>query len=139
MNAWSHLPNAKHIDRILASAKANPELWLHTSQQARYQVWIDIWNQSLEYAEEQARYQVWQQARYQAYAQPYDQARKQAWYQARDQVTGALLALIAYDDCASYLDLSVDQLQMLYALTDHPACFLLQPSAVVFAKEKELT
>ena len=27
MSAWSHLPNAKHIDRILASVKENPAAW----------------------------------------------------------------------------------------------------------------
>ena len=25
--AWSHLPNAHHIDWVLASLKENPELW----------------------------------------------------------------------------------------------------------------
>ena len=30
--AWAHLPNAEHIDRILASLKANP------------QQWVDAWN-----------------------------------------------------------------------------------------------
>jgi hypothetical protein len=25
--AWSHLPNAAHIDRVLASVKAHPEAW----------------------------------------------------------------------------------------------------------------
>ena len=27
MSKWSHLPNAKYIDRIIAHAKANPTAW----------------------------------------------------------------------------------------------------------------
>jgi hypothetical protein len=51
---------------------------------------------------------------------------------------GAILALIAYDDSAKYLELSVDQLQMMYLLNEHPACLLLQPVVQVFAMEREL-
>ena len=98
MNAWSHLPNAKHIDRVLASVKSQPKLWD----------------------------QVW------------DQAWGQAWGHARGEARSALLALVAYDDCAKYLNLPIDQLQMLYHLTEHPACLLLQPAVVAFAMEKEL-
>jgi hypothetical protein len=35
--------------------------------------------------------------------------------------------------------MSIDQLEMLYQLTEHPACILLQPAVLVLAKEKELT
>jgi hypothetical protein len=126
MNAWSHLPNAAHIDRVVASVKSHPELW----GQVRVQAWDQVWKQ--------ARDQVWVQARDQAI----DQARDQSWYLARDQeggqAMGALLALVAYDDCATYLQLPIDQLKMLYQLNEHPACLLLQPAVLVFAKEKEL-
>jgi hypothetical protein len=27
MSKWSHLANAKHIDRIIAEVKANPKAW----------------------------------------------------------------------------------------------------------------
>ena len=118
MSAWSHLPNAKHIDRVLASIKSHPKLW--------DQAWSQVWNQ--------ARDQVWHQSWY--------QARDQSWYLARDQeggqAMGAMLALVAYDDCATYLQLPIDQLKMLYQLNEHPACLLLQPAVLVFAKEKEL-
>jgi hypothetical protein len=130
MSAWSHLPNAVHIVRVLALIKSHPKLWDQVWKQARDQAWY------------QARVQVWKQAREQAWEQAREQVWQQAWYQARDQairqVTGPLLALIAYDDCAKYLDLPIDQLQMLYHLTEHPACILLQPAVVAFAMEGEL-
>jgi hypothetical protein len=59
MNAWSHLPNAKHIDRVIASVKSHPELW------------DDAWAES----------RVWNQASLQAMRQALDQARNQVWYQ----------------------------------------------------------
>jgi hypothetical protein len=91
---------------------------------------------------EQARDQAWHQAWHQAWVQAWDQGRKQARDQVWDQVwhpaRDVLLALITYDDSAKYLKLSIDQLQMLYHLTEHPACLLLQPAAMVFAMEREL-
>ena len=130
MSAWSHLPNEVHIDRVLASVKSHPELWLHTRDQAWQQTNFNAWDQA------------WHQAWYQAWVQAWDQGRKQArdqvWYQVRHPARCSLLALITYDDCAKYLKLPIDQLKMLYQLNEHPACLLLQPAVLVFAKEKEL-
>ena len=39
MSAWSHLPNARHIDRVLASLKANPEAWDATRSATRSAAW----------------------------------------------------------------------------------------------------
>ena len=90
----------------------------------------------------QARDQAWHQAWYQAWVQAWDQGRKQARIQVLDQsfdkARSALLALVAYDDCAKYLNLPIDQLQMLYHLTEHPACLLLQPAVIAFELETEL-
>ena len=130
MNAWDHLPNAVHIDRVLASIKSHPKLW--------DQAWSQVWNQARDQVWHQSWYQARDQVWYQAWVQVWKQARDQVWVQARDQARGTILALVAYDDCAKYLNLPIDQLQMLYQLTDHPACLLLQPAVLVFAKEREL-
>jgi hypothetical protein len=122
MNAWDHLPNAVHIDRVLASVKAHPELW--NQAEAPHGVWA--WNLAWMQARDQARYQTG------------DQAWNLAWDQAGYQVRGTILALVAYDDCAKYLNLPIDQLEMIYQLSEHPACLLLQPAVVVFAMEGEL-
>ena len=126
MSAWSHLPNAVHIDRVLTSFKLQPELW----DQARNLAWVQAWGQAWGQARDQARDQAWYQAR--------EQVWMQAWGQAGNRARGTILALVAYDDCAKYLNLPIDQLEMLYHLTEHPACLLLQPAVLVFAKEKEL-
>jgi hypothetical protein len=122
MSAWDHLPNAAHIDRVLASVKSHPKLW--NQAEAPHGVWA--WNLAWMQARDQARYQTGDQA--------WDQAGNQAGYQVR----GAILALVAYDDCAKYLNLPIDQLEMIYQLSEHPACLLLQPAVLVFEKEKEL-
>ena len=36
MSEWSHLANAKHIDLIIAHAKANPKAWNAASPSAAY-------------------------------------------------------------------------------------------------------
>jgi hypothetical protein len=38
--AWAHLPNAKHIDAVLADVKARPEAWAA----ARDAVWGAVWD-----------------------------------------------------------------------------------------------
>jgi hypothetical protein len=122
MNAWDHLPNAVHIDRVIASANAYPELWK--------QAWYQVGNLEGNLEGNLAWVQAWKQGR--------DQARNQALDQVCYQAKGVVLALITYDDCAKYLDIPLDQLEMLYHLTEHPACILLQPAVLVFAMEREL-
>ena len=135
MTVWSHLLNAKHIDRVLTSVKSQPELWEQVRALAWDSKWYKVWGQ----AWHQARDQVWDQGREQVWdLTSVPTLQDPAWQRARARARGALLALIAYDDSAKYLDLPLDQLQMLYHLTDHPACILLQPAVFVFEKEKEL-
>jgi len=86
---WAHLPNAKHIDWVIASVKANPD--------AAYSA---------------ARHAAWRSA-----------VRDAAGYAARD----AVIALVAYDDCSKYLDMTPDELKVWAALSSDPAAILLQP------------
>jgi len=132
---WSHLPNAVHIDRVLASVKASPKIW------------ADAWN-SIRKSARDAAYGAARNTAYEAAGEgaahdaAWDAVLNAAWNAARNTAYGAawyaILALIAYDDAAKYLDLPLDQLQMLYALTEHPAALLLQPAVIAFSMEKEL-
>ena len=112
MNAWSNLPNAKHIDWVLASLKSN----------------IDIWNQANDQASDQAR----DQARYQAWNQAYEQTY--ARYQTYDQVGGVLLALVAYDDCDQYLRMSYSELKTWALVSENSQAILLL--SMVYVKEQ---
>jgi len=92
--AWADLPNAKHIDRILADLKKNPDRWYATRNAAS------------------------------------DAARDDAWY-------AALLALIAYDDCAYLLDEKPEHVQIL-ALLGNQVAILLYPACIALQKEYQI-
>ena len=135
MNAWSNLPNAKHIDWVLDSLKSNIDIW----NQAYDQAWEQAWEQAYDQAWKQARDQAWSQA----WKQVYDQAWNQAWDQAYeqswdtpfyDQVSGVLLALIAYDDCDQYLSMTFDELKTWALVSEKPQAILLLPMKWVLTK-----
>ena len=150
MNAWSNLPNAKHIDWVLASLKSNIDVWNQAYDQAWYEARDQAYDQARVQARDQARVQAlnqaldqaWYEARDQAYDQAYDQAldqvSDQAWNQARgqayEQASGVLVALIAYDDCDQYLSMTFDELKTWVALTEKPQAILLLP--MKYVKEK---
>jgi hypothetical protein len=129
MNAWDHLPNAKHIDRILASLKADFEIWNRAYHETLVEDKAHVFIQAF------------------ALIQPNDldtlhtiqiAMRDLSWsYSAVDAATDALIALVAYEDSAKYLELSVGQLNMLYQLNEHPACFLLRVAVRAFELEQE--
>ena len=48
MSEWSHLPNAKHIDWMLESVKANPEKWKAARDAARDAAMNAAWKAALE-------------------------------------------------------------------------------------------
>ena len=109
--AWAHLPNAKHIDAVLASLNANP------------QQWADAWNK------------IYPAGTTTAWCAAWCAARDAVWAAARGAVWGAMwaaiLALIAYDDCAYMLESEVDELRILAALGDQKA-ILLVPACLAF-------
>jgi hypothetical protein len=112
-NAWDDLPNAKHIDRILE---------LFTRDAARDAVRDAAWDV--------ARDAAWGAARYAARYAAWDVARDAAWGAAR----GALLALIAWDDCAYLLDLPPDAVRLIAVSGNHAAVLML-PTIVALNKE----
>ena len=67
---WSHLPNASHIDSILASVKAHPEQW---AVAARAAAWSAAWDTA-----QGAAYDAAQGA-----------VRGAAWLAARDEARSA--------------------------------------------------
>ena len=108
MTAWTHLPNAKYIDQVLASVKANPESWSAAWDATRGAAWNAAWNA----------------------------ARNAAWDATRDASQNAIAALIAYDDSSRYLKMTPDQLRIWGELGEDPAAVLLFPAVVVYHKLK---
>ena len=124
---WAHLPNAAHIDRVLASAKANPKHWALA------------WDKSWYAAQDAAWAAAWKATRA---TTPWDAVRGAAWNAvwavardavrdaargaAQNAVQDALLALIAYDDCAYMLDSDPGELAILAAFGNDRAILLLR-------------
>ena len=129
MSKWSHLPNAVHIDRVLASLNTRPDQWAARRIAISDKVWNEVWNEAWE-----ADWRVVWEA---AWETGFEGRRDNVWYAARDVVSGVLLCLIAYDDCAHILDSDVGELKILAALGDHRAILLL-PACIAFHTIKEL-
>jgi len=160
MSAWDHLPNAVHIDRVLASLRANPEIWYVAYEQSakindkihnrylttqnlvitladslHHKLWSIIRDQTIQapVLDDPALRQIRRGVPFQYEVQI---LRHESWHAY--MVLGTMASLVAYDDCSKYLDLPLDQLKMLYILNEHPACLLLQIAVQAFEMESEL-
>ena len=107
--AWAHLPNAQHIDRVLAHLKQHPDRWDAARGAAR----------------DAARGAAWGATR--------DAARDAA----RGAALGAISTLVAYDEAGDLMNRSPEQLNGLYQLTEHPMYLLLQPFLTIYPGEKQ--
>ena len=117
--AWAHLPNAAHIDRVLASMKKNPEKWSAAWYAAGNAAGGAAWDAAWGAVRGAVRGAAWDAA--------WNAARDESRDEAQDAAWGAILALIAWDDCAKYLSMTSDQLSMWAVLSESPAAILLQP------------
>ena len=130
-NAWDHLPNAKHIDRIMQSLKDDPGAW----------AWAAAWDAAggavRVAAGDAARDAVRDAARDAAWAAAWHAAWVAASDAAGAAVRGAVMALIAWDDCAYLLDTDPDKVRVL-ALLGQPAAILLLPAVIAFDQVKEM-
>ena len=124
--AWAHLPNAAHIDEVLASLKAYPGKWSAawdaTQTAARGAARGAVWNA--------ARDAVWNAA----WGAVWNAAWGGVWGAARVVAGDVIAALIAYDDAGQFMKLPVEQLKAMYRLDPHPMYLLLQPTAAIFAE-----
>ena len=128
---WSHLPNAKHIDWVIASLKANPEKWA-AARDAAYVAasWYEARNAAKAAAFDAANNAAWDAGR--------DAARDAAWDAAWYAASDAILALIAYDDCGYMIESEIDEIKILAKLGDAKTLLLL-PACIVFNETKALT
>ena len=130
MSEWSHLPNAAHIDRVIESANAYPEVW----SAARRSAWSAAWEAAQSAAWLAARNAAWLAARRLAWLAARDAAR----YAVRAAARDAIVAFIAYDDAAKYLSMTSDQLKAWAILSDDPASILLLPAVIAYERISEV-
>ena len=147
---WAHLPNAVHIDRVIASAKAHPGHW-NTAANTAWIVELDSTHDTTRNAAWEA---AWEAAHCTITSQERQESRDAAWVTAYSAwkpsthdawkylawmgvVCGAIRALVAYDDCAYMLDSDPGELAIVAKLGD-PRAVLLLYACKVFHSLKEL-
>jgi hypothetical protein len=136
MTAWSHLPNAAHIDRIIADLQARPEVWDAAWSAASDAAWSAAWAAARDaawLAAGLAGRPACAAARDAAWHAASDAAWDAAWHAADDAARDAVAALVAWDDCAHLLDTDADQVRVL-ALLGHQPAVLLLPAAIALNK-----
>jgi len=123
---WSHLPNAKYIDRVLSHIENDPESW-EVAWRAARAVARDA-------ALDAARAAAWGAQREAAWEAAWRAARaaqrEAARGAARKAAMGAIIALIAWDHAGALLDLPAEQVRVL-ALLGQPAAILIYPARLV--------
>jgi len=134
---WAHLPNAVHIDRILASVKENPEKWSAAHTAARSAAHTAAYTAARDAARDAARSAAWSAAYTAARSAAYTAARDAAWNGARGAVVAwddAVACCVAWDDCAYMLDMPEDALKVLRAVGNQPAVLLSAAAKVLRAE-----
>jgi hypothetical protein len=142
--AWHHLPNAAHIDRIIADLKVNINNWNWAYSaawdDARSAAWDDARSATYSEAREVAGVAAYSAARDRAWAAAGYAAREvdgvSAWHAASCAARSAIVALITWDDTGDYLDLSIDKVRVLAELGDKRAILML-PAVIAFERSKE--
>jgi hypothetical protein len=133
MTKWGHLPNAKHIDFVLESVKYNPDDW--------DLAWVADWDPVMYQARDTAWGLAWDLGRKAAWDAAgdaaRDAARDAAWgtssgLDARLAAKNAILALIAYDDCAYMLDMDYEELKTYAIISENSVAILLLPAVKAF-------
>jgi len=119
--AWSHLPNAAHIDKILADVKANPNNWDMPRLTGRENI-----KDNILFAD--AAGWAWYMTQQTIY--------KLAYGRSYRIVFDAMLALITWDNISKYLDMPSSQV-FEHLILDNKAALML-PAVLAFEKSKEL-
>ena len=143
MSAWSDLPNASHIDRVIVTLKKHTEIWGAARDAARDEAW-DAVRTAARHPAWKVIYdsiwmaKAWSEARAAARDAVRDESYGAAYGAALNSAWGAILALIAYDDCEQYLSMTSEELQAWATLTEQPAAVLLLPAVTAFERINEL-
>lgn len=156
MNAWSHLPNAQHIDRVIESVKSYHKVWTETNANFNVSTNTPYYEDyhfylykarlhSVKIIQEfmETHFGAWHAARDAAYEAAYRANKKQigAKDAARISAWDAITALVAHDDAAKYLSMTPDTLKTWAFISNDPSAILLLPTVTAFEqinKQKNL-
>lgn len=122
--AWSHLPNAHHIDWVLKSVRENSELWALAFN--------DIWNADTKF---RTNFSAACEA-IPSYIDYFfeDITMPAKNFSAEFLAHKVISALIAWDDCDRFLAMPYEKLKVWAVLSEDPRAVLLL--SMVYLKEK---
>jgi len=118
--AWSHLPNAALIDLMLLNLATYPDQFAVLDNSPPNAAQRDTARQQMNDGKRDRVYHCAYDAAYRAAP---NGMREKAWR----AVSGAMLALVTYDDAEQYLSMTAEELRLWAALSESPAAILLQP------------
>jgi len=130
--AWSHLPNAKHIDWVLETLEKDPKVWRASLFSAEHGA-LDVFRSMLGAAGLAVWGTSWNSLAVKAALDAAGEATKG---DARGAMWGAVAALVAWDDSSKLLNKSVEEVIEL-ARTGNHAAVLMLPAVIVKNKLKE--
>jgi hypothetical protein len=132
--AWAHLPNAKHIDRILADEAEHPERWSAVG----YAFLTPDWVVARHAAVAAARTAAKDAGREDALSRTYDVLNSCIRVDPWIPIWGAALALISWDHAGDLLDLPPDELEAIAKLGVPAAIMLLAACRALNHSLKEM-
>jgi hypothetical protein len=115
LSPWNDLPNAKHIDFVLEHMQKYPTEWVRR----RAPGWADVWYETKDLVRSANRNEYWYVI--------IDRTNSEYSVYSRS----ALLALIAYDDCAHLLYSDPAEVELLAKLGVPAAVLLLTASSAI--------
>jgi hypothetical protein len=127
-SGWSHLPNAKYIDRILAHVKTNHEAWPAAPMCST--AWSAARSACIDNADGPA-------GRKAAIDAAWDATWSAAENAELSAAGDAILALVSWDHAGALLDLPAEQVRVL-ALLGQPAAILLYPTVLAMENTQNI-
>ena len=128
---WAHLPNARHIDAVLADVRKRPEAWGNGGgDYTAVALAACVRDVVLHDQREVARHAALRAAQKALRNEEWSTRRHKKWA----EVTYATDALIAWDSSADLLECTPDVLRAMIDLAEPPVCHqaaLLLPYAIV--------
>ncbi len=134
--AWSHLPNATYIDRIIVSVKADPKTWSQTWYNPHHVPVAAVERLQIRFeAKNKGWDTLWPEIRA-AFITPNPAKFGDQYYNSRLVVRDATLVLIVYDECGYMLDSDPGELALIAKLGDTRAALMWQ-ACTALLKERE--
>lgn len=134
MSEWSHLPNARHIDRIFKDVKGRPQVWqrirLDTAilfgADARNKAWDAAWRHPAGGVGDTLAWRwigPWNEIR--------NRSRDSKWSPAYEAASDPVLALCRWDEAGDLVELPPSALRLLISC-DNPSALLMYSASLAF-------